>query len=180
MFNYTDDFIAHFWSKVDRGDEDDCWLWIAGTTDNGRGGPAYGIIGVPPSIAGKANYRRRAHHISYEITIGVIPPELDIDHICRITRCVNPKHLRLTTRGQNMQNRQGATIKSATGIRGVMWDSRRNKWRVEARVDGVLHFGGYFTDVEEAERAAVALRLQLMTHNELDRRLLDDGSIIGG
>lgn len=40
---------------------------------------------------------RRAHRIAYEYAKGAIPEGLQIDHLCRNTRCVNPEHLEAVT-----------------------------------------------------------------------------------
>lgn len=38
-----------------------------------------------------------AHRFSYEMFVGLIPPDLTVDHLCRIRRCVNPEHMEITT-----------------------------------------------------------------------------------
>ncbi len=43
-----------------------------------------------------------AHRISFELANGKVPKGLVLDHICRVRHCVNPDHLRIVTRGQNV------------------------------------------------------------------------------
>ena len=66
-----------------------CWLWI-GTIRAG-----YGLFWV-----GKKHVS--AHRWNYENTYGPIPHGLDLDHLCRVTCCVNPQHLRIVTHQENM------------------------------------------------------------------------------
>ena len=58
-----------------------CWLWTQG--ENGRG---YGRV----SYRGRAH---QAHRIIYELSRGPIPDKFVLDHLCRVTFCVNPAHL---------------------------------------------------------------------------------------
>ena len=44
-----------------------------------------------------------SHRFSYEMFNGIIPSKLVVDHICKNRKCVNPFHLDLTTRVDNVQ-----------------------------------------------------------------------------
>jgi HNH endonuclease len=80
--------------------EDECWPWTGGITNQGYSG----------SVGSKPAYRR-----VWELFNGPLPKGLEIDHACHTDsdcklgiecphrRCVNPHHMRLTTRKQNMQ-----------------------------------------------------------------------------
>lgn len=48
---------------------------------------------------GKSVY---AHRLSFIVHGGVIPDGMHMDHICRITLCINPEHLRVVTPIQNI------------------------------------------------------------------------------
>lgn len=76
-----------FWTKVSKTDS--CWLW-KGT----RTGKGYGIF----TLGGK---RKRAHQISYILSVGPIPDSLQLDHLCRNPTCVNPAHLEPVTSREN-------------------------------------------------------------------------------
>lgn len=84
--------VEAFWGKVQKGADDDCWLWLGPLN---RGG--YGHIG--------SNKRyRSAHRFSYFIHHGEIPGRLVVMHKCDNPKCVNPDHLKLGTHKDNSQD----------------------------------------------------------------------------
>lgn len=68
-----------------------CWEWTAHIEDNG-----YGRFGYRGTM-------RWAHRVSYQIFVGCIPDGLDLDHLCRNRKCVNPDHLEPVTRKVNAE-----------------------------------------------------------------------------
>ena len=74
-----------------------CWVWTAHTSEEG-----YGKI---KSGAYKSNEVFTASRISHEIYKGVVPPELQIDHLCRKPSCVNPFCLEIVTPSINCLRR---------------------------------------------------------------------------
>lgn len=144
-----------FWSKVEKSSE--CWLWTGTLNDDD-----YGLIGVSGRNA-------RAHRYSWELHVGKIPDGMFIDHRCRNHSCVNPSHLRLATNKENTEHR-ALSDRNTSGYRGVTFNKLRNKWLAQVTHNGRNHYGGYFDDVHEAGAAAKALRNELFTHNDLDRR----------
>lgn len=79
-----------YWDKVVKTPL--CWLWTGAKAGSGYGnfwdGERY----------------RVAHHISFIEANGPIPDGREIDHLCRVRRCVNPAHLEAVTPKVN-QNR---------------------------------------------------------------------------
>lgn len=145
-----------FWDKVEKTDS--CWIWTASSTPKG-----YGAFRVNGRL-------RPAHRHAWELANGTIPDGLVVDHTCYVRRCVNVAHMRLVTAGQNNQNRAGANRNSKSGIRGVSWNARKGKWAVRAREPrGRYLSGGYFSDLKDAEAAAIRLRNAIQTHNDADR-----------
>lgn len=145
-----------FWLKVDKTET--CWTWNASIMGTG-----YGCLRVD-------NRTTIAHRFSYELAYGPIPDGMQVDHICHVRSCVNPDHLRLVNHKQNGENRQGAASNSKSGIRGVCWDKQRNKWKATVGHNGDRIRIGFYSTIEEAEAAVIAKRLELHTHNDLDRR----------
>lgn len=44
----------------------------------------------------------RAHRFAYELWVAPIPPEREIDHLCRVRGCVNPTHMEPVTTRENV------------------------------------------------------------------------------
>ena len=86
--------IDRFWAKVERGPIAECWTWKAGTFKTG-----YGSFFPGCRAAGSV----LAHRWAYEHFRGPIPSGLELDHLCRNRRCVNPAHLETVTRMENMR-----------------------------------------------------------------------------
>jgi hypothetical protein len=82
-----------FWSKV--REDDGCWVWTAARQSKGYG--SFYVPGVG---------RLLAHRFSYEFFIAPIPSGLELDHLCRVRRCVNPWHLEPVT--PRVNNQRGA------------------------------------------------------------------------
>lgn len=49
-----------------------------------------------------ANGETHAHREAYRLWRGPIPDGLEIDHLCRVRRCVNPWHLEAVTHQENV------------------------------------------------------------------------------
>ena len=52
------------------------------------------------------------HRIAYEIMYGPIPQGMTLDHLCRVRHCVNPDHLEVVTRGENVLRGEGITAQN--------------------------------------------------------------------
>ena len=111
----------------------------------------------------------KAHRYSYEFLVGPIPKGMDIDHICGNRRCVNPEHLRVTTRKENAENRKGANRNTTTGVRGVHYSVAHKKFIAIVGHNGKRIRVGSFDSLVEAEIAVTAKRLELFTHNTHER-----------
>jgi hypothetical protein len=71
-----------------------------------------------------------AHRAAYLLRNGRLPvAPLELDHICRNRRCVNPDHLREVTRKGNMAN--GAHRLAARCVNGHEWNEANTYIRMD-------------------------------------------------
>lgn len=86
---------THFWLKVDVGDNDTCWDWIALTGKDG-----YGLFWT--------HHRKlyHAHRCSWYFTNGI--PKGQINHRCNNRICCNPEHAYDGTQRQNVDDAKRA------------------------------------------------------------------------
>lgn len=94
-----------FWQKVALPDENGCWLWTASKCRDGYGFFSMRVNGKHKNVG--------AHRFSYETTRGKIPPGMTIDHLCRVTSCVNPRHLEVVTQRDNGLRGNSESAKNA-------------------------------------------------------------------
>lgn len=71
-----------------------CWEW---TGHRKKDVFDYGLIWVDGRM-------RRTHRVSYELHKGPIPEGLDVLHSCDNPPCINPDHLSVGTRGENVED----------------------------------------------------------------------------
>lgn len=76
---------------IDEPRDAGCWNWTRAT--NGSG---YGML----TVAGRMVY---AHRLAYELSRGPVPDGLHVIHSCDNPLCINPDHLSVGTRSQNMK-----------------------------------------------------------------------------
>jgi hypothetical protein len=77
-----------FWSKVNKTDT--CWLWTAGKS-NGYGRYRSG------------GFVHLAHRYAYIQAHGNLDSSTPLDHLCRVSACVNPSHLEPVTHAENIR-----------------------------------------------------------------------------
>jgi hypothetical protein len=94
------DPVALFWSHIEKGSDNDCWIWT-GTVH--RCGYGYAQFRVLPGNNWKPWY---AHRLVWYLTHGSVPTaDLELRHKCGIRLCCNPAHLCIGTRQDNIRDR---------------------------------------------------------------------------
>lgn len=101
-----------FWAKVDKSG--DHWIWTGTLNENGYG----------------RYHRHLAHRLAYILMHGAIPDDLQLDHLCRITACVNPAHLEPVTNRENVVRGYGPNINAARQ-RAITHCPRGHEYTVE-------------------------------------------------
>ena len=89
--------IPRFWSKVEVGSDEECWLWRAS-----RNSTNYGEFWVGDSFPeARRNGIMGAHKVAFLLAVGPIGEGLCVCHTCDNPSCCNPAHLFLATRAEN-------------------------------------------------------------------------------
>lgn len=144
-----------FWAKVVKSEG--CWNWAAAKVHNG-----YGVFTLP-------DQQQVAHKVAYRLCVGEVPEGYELDHACHNKSCVNPDHLRVVTRKQNIENRTKLQRNNTSGVQGVHWDPAVGKWSAVVKHFRKAYWVGHFSSLDDAAKAVLKKRNQLFTHNDLDR-----------
>lgn len=118
-----------FWTKVDksgpipiyRPDLGPCWLWTAGVSNLG-----YAYF--------KDAEEEKAHRWAYVRIVGPIPPNRELDHLCRVRHCVRPTHMEVVTHAVNVLRGSGPTAINAAKthcVHGHLFDETNTAHRPE-------------------------------------------------
>lgn len=68
-----------------------CIIWYGAVNNKG-----YGLLWVYGKLT-------LAHRAAYEIAKGPIPPDTELDHLCRTRQCINPDHLEAVSHKVNLK-----------------------------------------------------------------------------
>lgn len=94
------DFLRRFWVKVAVRNAQECWPWLAGR-HNG-----YGQFMVRTRMPTNAHRIAWILHNKMDISEG-----LEVDHLCRNRICVNPHHLEVVTKLENIRRGENFTAR---------------------------------------------------------------------
>ena len=113
--------------------ENGCWLWPS-KLKNG-----YGFIS-----ARHVAKTRLVHRIAYIVFVGPIKAGYEIDHLCRVRNCINPKHLEAVSRKINRDRQTNAMVACRNGH---PYTEESTYWRSDGgrncRVCGMLNAQKY-------------------------------------
>jgi hypothetical protein len=108
------------WTEQEMGYQTPCWMWTAWVDKDGYAGF-------------RSKIGRRAARFAYHHHKGAIPDGITVDHLCNVTRCVNPDHLVLATSAANALRGNGPLAVNARKtqcIRGHPFDATNTyEWR---------------------------------------------------
>lgn len=82
-----------------------CWTWSGKQTNDG-----YGLF------KGADRKTHPAHRWAYKKFAGPITVGLEIDHLCHVRNCVNPKHMEPVTRAENAFRARKAECKQGHAL----------------------------------------------------------------
>lgn len=129
---------------------DGCWWWdgahVRNAHDRQTGAKGRGTVWAH----GAHRYVHRVLWVAAHP--GETPEQLD-HYVCGrgADGCCNPAHLRPVTNAQNGQHRRGANRDNlSSGVRGVTWVARCQKWQVTVKLNGRNRFLGLYDDLADA------------------------------
>ncbi len=117
-------------------------------------------VGDEAGVLNAAGYRvvrvdgalYRAHRLVWLHVHGEWPSH-QIDHRNNVRHDNRIVNLRDVEQSTNQRNRSNVRGDSQSGIMGVSWDKRRQKWRVRIAIGGKHQHVGYFEDARAASSA---------------------------
>lgn len=119
--------IEHFWERVEKSNENQCWPWNGATNHKG-----YGRLLV--YTEGVAHYLL-AHRLAFYLSTGTVREGLFICHHCDNPPCCNPSHLfsgSLSDNAMDMVNkgRHGLHLHPERAARGLRHSSQTHPEKV--------------------------------------------------
>lgn len=134
--------IGRVFDRISPEPNTGCWLWTGSCFSLGYG--QFHINQTP----------KLAHRVVYELLVGRIPDGIELDHLCHVRSCVNPRHLRVATRRQNQSNLSGKKDgKFTSKYVGVSLNRNSGKWVSRIWAGGRSHALGSFHSEADAALA---------------------------
>lgn len=128
------------------------WKWWSEIHHKGIPSQSIRAIGHDTLVPYKKGPLKKMHRI----ILGVLDPDIKVDHVNHNTLDNRKDNLRLCTQEENNRNRRKITPGSSS-FKGVHLD--RGRWRAQISVEGkAIHLGGYVTEKEAADAYALAVK----------------------
>lgn len=99
------------------------------------------------------------HRIVWALANGAWPSQ-QLDHINGDRSDNRLENLREASNAENARN-SPTPRNNTSGVKGVVWDKRQNKWAARIKMNGVLRNLGLFSDKGDAEIKVRAVRSEL-------------------
>lgn len=101
-----------------------------------------------------------------------------VDHINRNKLDNRKENLRNATKKQNILNRDGVISTNTSGITGVYFNSKRNKWQSQICVDNKITYLGIFTHKEDAIKCRLQAEFEYFKEFAPQRHLFKQYGIL--
>lgn len=89
--------------------------------------------------------------IMHRVIIGATSSQI-VDHIDGNGLNNMRSNLRTATHAENLRNQRTST-RNTSGIKGVIWDKQRGKWKAQITLSGKKHYLGLFENMDDAAQA---------------------------
>lgn len=98
------------------------------------------------------------HQLAWLYMTGEWPPvDMEIDHKNRDATDNRWENLRLVDTSINAKNKSMYS-RNTSGVTGVHWDKRKNRYATRVTIEGTSHLLGCYTDLEEAKQVVMKFR----------------------
>jgi hypothetical protein len=145
VFRWKVRTVDMFAADATKSAEANCLAWNSRHAGNSAGTSVKGYVVI--SIFGR---RYLAHRLAWLLIHGEWPSS-DLDHIDLDKSCNRISNLRKATPSQNQANKRARD--SASGFKGIYWDTRKRKWRAQIRKDKKRYHLGLFDAPKDAHLA---------------------------
>jgi hypothetical protein len=141
------------------------FTWVRPASVRMKPGDQAGCVEPTGYVGMVVNYQRyRAHRLAWLYVYGVMP-EGEIDHMDGDKSNNAITNLRVVTTKQNREN-TGLQCNNTSGVRGVYWDKRREKWMARVQHHKKWIFLGRFDSIDQAAQIVKEARRTTFTHND--------------
>ncbi len=154
-------------------------IWKSGRRGQSKAGVVAGCLNPDTKYIciGADNNVYRAHRLIFLYCHGYLPEF--IDHIDGNRSNNRIDNLRAATMGQNHRNRK-ISKNNTSGIKGVSWCKRSEKWTARLCTRGKQEHLGYFDDINEArdkvENYRNIMHGEFANHGTIENKLNKDQS----